>query len=46
MEPIGDTVSLNNSGTTDTRLTSNTLVVEAPAAAPIVVRVFHSGPGS
>jgi hypothetical protein len=37
MERIGDTVSLNNSGTTRTRLTSNTLLVDAPAAAPIVV---------
>jgi len=37
MERIGDTVSLNNSGATPTRLILNTLVVDAPAAAPIVV---------
>ena len=37
MERIGDTVSLNNSHTSRTRLTLNTLLVDAPAAAPIVV---------
>jgi len=37
MERIGGTVSLNNPGTNHTRLRSNTLLVAAPAAAPIVV---------
>ena len=37
MERIGDTVFLGNSGTKHTRLSSNTLLVAAPAAAPIVV---------
>jgi hypothetical protein len=37
MERIGDTVSLNDSDTTHTRLTPNTLLVDAPATAPIVV---------
>jgi hypothetical protein len=37
MERIGATVTLNNSDTTHTRLTANTLLVDAPAAAPIVV---------
>jgi hypothetical protein len=37
MERLGDTVSLNNSAATDARLISSALLVDAPAAAPIVV---------
>jgi len=37
MERIGDTVSLSNSGADRTRLSSNMLLVAAPAPAPIVV---------
>jgi hypothetical protein len=37
MERIGDTVSLNNASSTQAGLVSNTLLVDAPAGAPIVV---------
>lgn len=42
MERIGDTVSLSNARTNQTRLSSNTLLVAAPTAAPIVVHASFS----
>jgi hypothetical protein len=42
MERIGGTVSLSNGGTNQTALRSNTLLVAAPAAAPIVVHASFS----